>query len=32
MYMVTFDVMLSAQFQIMVDIKRNVFEFRTSFK
>ena len=29
MYMITFDIMLSAQTQIRVDIKQNVFEFRT---
>ena len=32
MYMITLDLVLSAQAQIRVDIKQNVFEFRTSFK
>ena len=32
MYMITFDLMLSEQAQIRVDIKQNVYEFRTSFK
>ena len=32
MCMITFDLMLSAQAQIKVDIKQNMFEFRTSFK
>ena len=30
MYMITFDLMLSAHAQIRVDIKQNMFEFRTS--
>ena len=32
MCMVTFDLVVSAQAQTRVDIKQNVFEFRTSFK
>ena len=32
MYMITFDLMLNAQDQIRVDIKQNMFEFRTSLK
>ena len=31
MYMITFDLMLSAKAQIRVDIKQNMFEFRTFF-
>ena len=31
MYMITFDLMLSAQAQIRVDIKHNMFEFQTFF-
>ena len=31
MYMITFDLMLSAQVPIRIDIKQNMFEFRTSF-
>ena len=31
MCMITFDLMLSAQAQIRVDIKQNMFEFRASF-
>ena len=32
MYMITVDLMLSAQVQIRVDILQNMFEFRTTFK
>ena len=32
MYMVTSDLMLSAQAEIRADIKQNMCEFRTSFK
>ena len=32
MCMITLDLLLSAQAHIKVDIKQNMFEFRTSFK
>ena len=32
MHMITFDLMLNEQDQIRVDIKQNMFEFRTSLK